>query len=343
MAQLLNILERYRRSIGELRNLYEESNHLLEGKTELCMSLTRDFMNERGLLQGLLHESYSRAEVDSQELVKLRSALDVAKSTIDECCTIENTLLEAKAAFVEEKSRSLKLKGELQAERIKQVHLTEEFDTKQKTYEETYKLKLNVLLESIRNLEESRDRSEIVDRENVNLISNVSLLEARVKDLNSELLEITKDREEERRELNREISNLSKSCIQRETRDILLTQEIQCLRNMNEVLEAKLRSQMQSESNMKHFVEEIQRNVKDARMLDKQLAVSMEENERLKNDFALSRDTIVSLKQELANSNEISAKQQSSIEKLKRRNEALKQQRTKLVELFREKLRKRQP
>lgn len=321
MALYVKLLLRYRDCVGDLKTLYEESQQNLTRKEELISHLTvelREATNRH--TEHRSNEKQKQLSL-SEEIVKLKSELETTREVIQCIMNSEAALLEARTRIVEEKSASLSLRQRLKLSEATCAALKEEAEAKQRVVEQSYKIKMEVLLNTINKLEEAQERLDVCENDNIVKTSQVQLLEKRVKDLTVELDSYISMAESERSSINGQLVSLTNNLEESETKCVLLEAELVAVKRQRDSSQGIARTLTMEKDELLALVD----RTKEANVLELKLRDMTQAMER-------ERQQVESLSSELE-------KCHLKIDRLEARKEVIKQQRKDLVELFRNKLR----
>jgi chromosome segregation ATPase len=328
MAKLVNMLERYRSCSQELRQLYLDSQDSLENKTRAIEGLKLELQAARRESETLSARCHAIMEKTTTEIAALKAQLETSRATITAFGDTEKFLLETKARVVEEKSASLALRSQIKRMESEIQQVNAECEKKLKAVESSYKVKLEVLLSTVSELEEFKEDASRMGKENIKLKQTNAVLGLRVKDLESELDSVTSERNKDQSELMKDNTRLGKQVLEYETQKWLLEEQILAHKRQIDSLEQRVGSYVQTNTELRDLVN---------RLSEQRKTESSETD--ISEELARVRGEVKILTLDLENERSKISRMQTKITRLEQRKAALKQERAKMVELFKNKLR----
>jgi hypothetical protein len=328
MAEYVKLLLRYRECVQGLKELYGQSQRTLANRDEEIADLTRN------LREAHLHSQETRYLLDrtelsvNEEISRMKAELRTTQDVLECLRKSESELMEARTRLVEEKSSSLSLRQRLKRAETSAEVYREEAEARQLMSEDGFKVKLEVLLNTIARLEDAKERAELAEADRERMSCRLKDSEIRIKDLLDEIDRIGREIEKERSSINNDIVSLSETVNETETKLTLLGVEIQSLKRQKEVLEVTVGSLTKSEQEARAYIDELIR--KHGEVLHQNsrevaaLEVSLEEE----------RNTTRMLRIEVE-------KQKEKIAKYETERNRIKNQRRDLVEIFRNKFKEK--
>jgi chromosome segregation ATPase len=314
MATYIKLLLRYRECLEGLKKLYGHSQRTLASRDEEIAALSQELRGAH-LKNQEAWRKIEKSELNlTEEIHSLKAELETTKEVIRSLEKSESELMDARTRLVQERSASLSLRQRLKRAEATAEAYREEAEARKRFMEDSYAVKMEVLLNTIARLEDAKERADLTERENNCMKTKLAEGDSRMKELSREMERMIKESEKERSSINSEIVSLSQTASDAETKCALLGVEVMGLKRQNEALEGTIRSLTISEKEARSLIDDLRRNATQERDA---LAVALEGE----------RSTVTSLRAQVI-------QQKGKIEKLEEKKNQMKQQRKNLVELF---------